>query len=571
MNAILKEDPPELRGSTPGISPGLVRLVYRCLEKRAGDRFRSAHDLALALETVSSERPGAEDGASHAALVVHLATRHKKLSLATVAAIVLAGGFYEFYRALAPAPATPVTDVIDSLAVLPFENVGGHPDSEYLSDGVAESLIDELSRRPDLKVMARSTSFRFRGKDVDPRQVGRDLDVGAVLTGRVSARGDSLLIGAELVDVARGTRIWGEQYKTPLKDIVALEQDIAGEISRGLRLKLHPRDKTLPSGRHTEDGEAYRLYLLSRYEMNNLRTPERIKKALEYAQQAVESDATYAPAYAMVAQAYLMLGGHEFLSNKEAMSRARTAALKALEIDETVPEAHMALGWVRAVFDWDWAGADRAFRRAIELNPNSPDAHFGYSGYLAPMGRFQEGMAHAQRALELDPLTPQRRRRIGQMHYFSRQYDRALGTFRAALEFDPELGGAHFWLGWIYREKGMFEEAIAEFRKALGDEPRQPPTVGHLGNAYARAGRVREARECLRELKQRSKVDTVGTYEVAFIHAGLGEKDEAFEWLEKAYADRDQGMLYLKVDPTLDPLRSEPRFHDLLRRMNFPS
>jgi tetratricopeptide (TPR) repeat protein len=305
--------------------------------------------------------------------------------------------------------------------------------------------------------------------------------------------------------------------------------------------------------------------------MNNLRTPERIKKALEYAQQAVESDATYAPAYAMVAQAYLMLGGHEFLSNKEAMSRARTAALKALEIDETVPEAHMALGWVRAVFDWDWAGADRAFRRAIELNPNSPDAHFGYSGYLAPMGRFQEGMAHAQRALELDPLTPQRRRRIGQMHYFSRQYDRALGTFRAALEFDPELGGAHFWLGWIYREKGMFEEAIAEFRKALGDEPRQPPTVGHLGNAYARTGRVREARECLRELKQRSKVDTVGTYEVAFIHAGLGEKDEAFEWLEKAYADRDQGMLYLKVDPTLDPLRSEPRFHDLLRRMNFPS
>jgi eukaryotic-like serine/threonine-protein kinase len=204
MNAILKEDPPELRGSTPGISPGLVRLVYRCLEKRAGDRFRSAHDLALALETVSSERPGAEDGASHAALVVRLATRHKKLSLATVAAIVLAGGFYGFYRALAPAPATPVTDVIDSLAVLPFENVGGHPDSEYLSDGVAESLIDELSRRPDLKVMARSTSFRFRGKDVDPRQVGRDLDVGAVLTGRVSARGDTLLIGAELVDVARG-------------------------------------------------------------------------------------------------------------------------------------------------------------------------------------------------------------------------------------------------------------------------------------------------------------------------------------------------------------------------------
>jgi TolB-like protein/Tfp pilus assembly protein PilF len=581
MNAILKEDPPELRASTPGISPGLERLVHRCLEKRASDRFRSAHDLALALETVSSERPGEEHGASHAALVV---TRYKKLSLAAVAGIVLAGGFYGFYRTLAPARATPVTDVIDSLAVLPFENVGGDPESDYLSDGVAESLITELSRRSDLKVMARSTSFRFRGKDVDPRQVGRDLAVGAVLTGRVSVRGDTLLIGAELVDVARGTRLWGEQYKTPLRDIVALEQDIAGEISRGLRLKPQPRDETLrrelpflplplgiPTRRPTEDSEAYRLTLLSRYEINNAGTPERTKKALEYAQQAVERDPTYAPAYEALARAYLQMGGREFLPNREAMSRARTAAMKALEIDESLPEAHMALGWVRARFDWDWAGADRSYRRAIELNPNSPDAHFGYSLYLGPMGRFQEGIAHAKRAVELDPLTPQRRRRIGQLYFFSREYDQALGAFREALEFDPNLGGFHFYLGWIYREKGMYEEAVAEFRKELGDGPRGPLVVGHLGNAYARAGREREARECLRELKQRSKVDTVGTYEVAFIHAGLGEKDEAFDWLEKAYAERDQGMLYLKVDPALDPLRSDRRFEDFLRRMNFPS
>jgi pentatricopeptide repeat protein len=264
------------------------------------------------------------------------------------------------------------------------------------------------------------------------------------------------------------------------------------------------------------------------------------------------------------------MGGREFLPNRVAMSRARTAAMNALEIDELLPEAHTALGFVRWRFDWDWAGADRAFRRAIELNPNSPDVHFGYVAYLTPMGRFQEGMAHAKRAIELDPLTPQWRRRIGQVYIFSRQYDEALDAFREALEFDPDRAGVHYWFGWIYREKGMYEEAIAEFRKALGDGPPPPPVVGHLGNAYARAGRVREARECLRELKQRSKVDTVGTYAVAFIHAGLGEKEQAFEWLEKAYAERDQGMLYLKVDPTLDPLRSDPRFQDLLRRMRFP-
>ena len=244
--------------------------------------------------------------------------------------------------------------------------------------------------------------------------------------------------------------------------------------------------------------------------------------------------------------------------------------MTALEIDESLPEAHIALAQIESRLDWDWAGAERRFKRALELNPNSADAHDWYSFYLAQMGRFEESMAHAKRAVELDPLTLGHRHDIATVYFFARQFDQALRVEREALEFDPSTR-LHLLFGWIYREKGMYEEAIVEFREILKQEPGSAYALGHLGNAYARAGRVREARECLRKLKQQSNADKVGTYEVAFIHAGLGEKDQAFEWLEKAYEEHDQGLSFLKVDPTLDPLRSDPRFQDLLRRMNFPS
>jgi serine/threonine-protein kinase len=569
MNAILKEDPPELSEPGGAISPGLARIVYRCLEKRAGNRFHSAHDLALALEAASSGLSGPsaeEDSGSDAALVVKLARRHRKALLATLAAVVLVAG--GVYWGLVRSPSPPAGDVIDSVAVLPFENVGGDPDSEYLSDGVAESLINKLSQLPNLKVLARSTTFRFGGSDVDPRQVGRDLEVGAVVSGRVSQRGDTLVISAELLDVAQGMQLWGERYNTGMGDIFAVEEDIAGEISRGLRVSLAPESETPLARRHSENPEAYRLYLLARYEL----TEGRGKKALGYAQQAIEKDPTYAPAHAALSQAYHSLGDSGQLSNREAHSRARTPAMKALEIDESLPEAHRALAWVQLYLDWDWAGAARGFQRALELNPNSADAHSGYATYLVLMGRVQEGVAHAKRAVELDPLTPTRLHKIGFAYFFGRQYDRALQTYREAQEFDPDLD-FHFRFGLIYREKGRYEEAIAEFLgPAEGEVDRaHPHTLGHLGNTYARAGRVREARECLRELKERLEEDIVGVYEVALIYAGLGEEDQAFEWLERAYEERNQGLIWMLVEPPLDPLRSNPRFEDLLRRMNFPS
>ena len=550
--------------------------MRRCLEKRPGDRFHSAHDLALALEAVSSGVSGPlleADGGGGAAQAFGWAKRHKTRLLVALAAMVLVAG--SLYWGLVRPPAPPVVGVIDSMAVLPFENVGGDPDREYLSDGVADALLNALSRLPDLKVIARSTSFRFRGKEVDPRQVGRNLKVGAVLTGRVSQRGDTLVIGAELVDVAQGTQLWGERYNTRMADISTLQQDIARDIRENWRRKVAPRDETIRTNRQPENGEAYRLYLLSRYHYSIWTTPEGLKRAVEYAQQSIEKDPTYAPAYTALANAYIVLGTIHQLSNRDALSRARTAAMTALQIDESLPEAHFDLAQVQSRLDWDWAGAERGFKRALELDPNSAEAHDKYGGYLGSMRRFEEGMAHRRRAVELDPLAPPRglgkRQGISLGYFVARQFDEALRAEREALEFDSNLGKGSYIFGWVYREKGMYEEAIAEFGKLLKQRPRGAAALAHLGNTYARAGRVREARECIRQLKQRLDVEPVETYAIAIIHAGLGEKDQAFEWLEKAYEVRDQGMGALKVDPTLDPLRSDARFQDLLRRMNFPS
>jgi TolB-like protein/Flp pilus assembly protein TadD len=464
-----------------------------------------------------------------------------------------------------------VVDVIDSVAVLPFENVGGDPDSEYLSDGVAETLINELSRFPDLKVIARSTTFRFKGGHVEPRQVGRDLKVGAVVTGRVSLRGDTLIIGAELIDVAQGTQLWGERYSTRMGDIFAVQEDIAGDISRGLRLKLAPEDETLLARRHTEDSEVYRLYLLSRHELRK-GTPEGSKKAIQYAQQATQKDPTYAPAYVALANSHHLVGNLGLIPYREASSGAKTAVMKALELDETLAEAHSTLARIEFYADWDWARAESGFKRAIELNPNSADAHAGYGFYLVLVGRrSKEGIEHVKRAMALDPLSadPGSAQRYGllvSVYYLDRQYDQALETARGRSEFDARPS-IHGLLAMVYREKGMYEEAIAEARKG----PDSEASLAHLGNTHARAGRVREARACLRALEELVRRDHVGMYGMALIYAGLGGKDQAFDWLERAYDERDKGIVYLMVDPPLDPLRSDPRFKDLLRRMNFPS
>ena len=558
MNAILKEDPKEPpSGAMP---PALARVVRRCLEKRAPDRFHSAHDLAFALETASPSISGYAGFPS--AFVTSLAARRKWVLVATLAAVALAAA--GIYRGVVRSKAT---HVIDSLAVLPFENVGGDPNREYLSDGVAEALINKLSRLPGLMVMAHSTTFRFKGKDADPRQVGRDLGVGAVLTGRVSLRGDTVVVGAELVDVARGTQIWGEQYNTTMAGISTVQQDIAGNVSRGLGLKLAPEEREIVARRQTESVEAYRLYLLTRHELSKA-TQEGAKKALEYARRATREDPAYAPAYVALAEAYLVHAGLGLLPSGQASSGARAAATRAVELDETLAEGHVALGRIAIFGDWDWARGEHELKRAIELNPSSADAHDAFGFYLLVLRRQpKDGIEHVRRAVAIDPLSASHHGLLVLAYCTDRQYDRVITTAREIP--DLERGNVFFSIAVMYRETGRYEEAIAEFRKAPDQEG--DGLLAHLGNTYARAGRVREARECLRALENLVRKDHIGMYGIALVHAGLGEKDQAFEWLERAYAERDKGMLFLLVDQTLDPLRSDPRFQDLVRRMNFPS
>jgi len=470
-------------------------------------------------------------------------------------------------RAIPRAPRSRKT--IDSIAVLPFENASADPNAEYLSDGITESLISSLSHLPKLRVMARSTVFRYKGQVLDAQKVGRDLNARTVLTGRVVQRGDALIIGTELVDVENGWRLWGEQYNRKLADILAIQEEIANEISGKLRLSLTGEEKKRLSKRQTQNAAAYQDYLKGRYYWNK-RTAKAVKKGIEYFQQAIEKDPGYPLAYAGLADSYDILGFYGFAAPRDAFPKAKAAALKALEIDEALPEAHAALAYANFYYDWDWLGAEREFKRSIELNPAYATARMNYSVYLTVMGCHQEGLAEAEKAWELDPLSLIINANIALVLYLARQYDQVIEQCRKTLEMDPNFVVAHLWLGQTYLQKGVFHEAIKEFQTAIELSEGSPFYVAMLGHAYAVAGDVLEAQKLLDQLKKLSVGAYVSSYSIAEVYVGLGDRDKAFEWLQKAYEERSRALVFLRVDPRLDPLRSDPRFQDLLRRVGLP-
>jgi TolB-like protein/Flp pilus assembly protein TadD len=455
---------------------------------------------------------------------------------------------------------------LNSLAVLPLTNVSGNPDSEYLSDGITESIINILSQLPRLRVMARSTVFRYKGREVDPQQVGQALGVRAVLVGRVLQRGESLIVRIELVDVANGWQLWGEQYNRKFADILALQEEIAREISGNLKIKLTGEEKQRLAKRYTEDSEAYRLYLKGRYYWNKY-TKEGLTKAIEYFNQSIELDPGYTLAYTGLADSYYRLS-NAYSPPKETLPKARTAAIKALEIDHTLAEAHASLGLIKMYHDWDWAGAEHHYRRALELDPRSVLAHQRYGNYLAMMGRLEESIAILKRGQELDPLSLLTSSLIGLTLYLSRQYDKSIEQHGRTLDMDPNYLVARVSLGVAYTQKGMYEEAIAEFQKA-GDLEGQAETVAELGYVYAVSGKRSQAQEMLDELKERSEHAFVSPYNVAKVYVGLGEIDLTFEWLDRAFEERSEWLIWLKVDPKLDCIRSDSRFRKLMQRIGF--
>jgi serine/threonine-protein kinase len=552
----------------PASTPAKIRdLLRRCLQKDPQRRLRDLGDARIEIEEAllppaTAEARTKRDTDSGRVAVRSMASvtssnpwwrSRTALWIAVVALLVLLAAAGLIYR-----PAEH-GETIDSIAVLPFVNVSGDQNTEYLSDGITESLINNLSQLPNLKIKSRDSVFHYKGKETDPEEVARQLGVRAIFKGRLTQRGDTLAISAELIDARNDDHLWGQQYNRKLADIFALQDEIAREITNTLRLRLTAQDEKRLAKRYTENVEAYQDYLEGRYQWDK-KTEEGFKKGVEYFQQAIAKDPTYALAYAGLADCYTGLAGFGFVPAKEGYPKALEEALKALEIDDKLAEAHASLAFIKSNYDWDWSGAEQEFKRAIELNPGSATAHHFYGLALAYMGgRFEEAIDESKRAVELDPLSLIINADLGHVFYEARKYELAIEQERKTLEMDPNFNPAHHWLGLAYLQKSMDKEGIAEFEKEFP----------FLGYAYAVAGRRAEAQQVLDKLNELSKQKYVPAVSMARIYVGLGEKDKAFEWLEKAYLDGSiGGGTGIAVDPIFDPLRSDPRFMDILRRMN---
>jgi TolB-like protein/Tfp pilus assembly protein PilF len=464
-------------------------------------------------------------------------------------------------------PKRPEGRRIPSLAVLPFENAAAEAETEYISDGITETLIHSLAQLAGLRVMARSTVFRFKGRTVDPQSIGRELNVSAVLTGRILQRGDTLLVTVELVDVANGWQLWGKQYNRQTQDILSVQSEIAQEISERLRLSVTGQERKRLTKRHTQDTEAYHLYLKGRYCWNR-RTTEDIQRGIEFFKRAIERDPSFALAYAGMADSYYLLSGtgSAGLPPEEAIPRAEAAALRALQIDDTLAEAHSSVASLRQN-KFDWEGAEREYKRALELNPSYATGHHWYAFYLVALGRVDEAIKEARRALQLDPLSIGINKDLALIFFYARQPDLAIEQYEKTIELDPTFALAHQGLGRAYLQKGMHEEAIQHIRRAqlLSDTV---ATSSALAHAYAVTGNADEARTILERLLERSTRTYVPPTSIAVVYVGLGENDQAFKWLDKAHAVRDEGLLMVKIHPLFEGLHPDPRFQELLRRMN---
>jgi len=568
FQAILDRMPVSPLRLNPELPWKLEELISKALEKDRKLRYQSAAELRTDLQRLKRDTDSARVSSLGVAPALPQARPWWSRSAGLlVGALALAGlvallAWLAFFRGRGEA--------INSLAVLPFVNASADPNAEYLSDGITESIINNLSQLPNLRVMARSTVFRYKGKDADPQKVGQDLHVRAVLTGRLLERGDTLIVQAELVDASQGSQLWGGQYSHKLADIFALQEELSKDISEKLRLRLTGEDRRRLVKRYTENTEAYQLYLKGRYYWNK-RTEEGFKKGLEYFQQAIEKDPNYALAYAGLADSYALAGAPVSpMSPSERMAKAKAAALKALEIDDTIAPAHASLAYIKHRFDWDWSGAEKEFKRAIELNPNYATAHQWYAFFLATMGRMDEAIAEAKLAQQIDPLSLVMNSALGRIYHFARQYDRALDQFRKTIDMDPNFPAAHSDLAQTYVAKRMYAEAIAEYQKGLAISGPNVLYLSELGWAQARAGNSPEAMKILNQLEEVSRHSYVAPFNFAFIYIGLGDKDHAFAWLEKDYEQRDNPMAFLNAEPLFDPLRSDPRFQDLVRRVGLP-
>ncbi len=458
---------------------------------------------------------------------------------------------------------------IRSIAVMPFSNMGNDPEMQYLCDGMTESIINSLAQLSEVRVMARSTVFCYKARETDPRAVGRDLNVQAVLVGRIVLRGDVLTLGTELVDVRNRWLLWGEHYQRKLSDVLEVQEEIAEVISEKLRLRLTGEEKKRVSKRYTTSGEAYQDYLKGRYHCNKM-TREDLAKGIGFFEAAIRKDPNYALAYVGLADAYGLFGFFGAHPPRTVIPRARELAAIALNLDENLAEAHATLGGILKAYDWNWQAAEEEYKRAMELNPNYATAHRLYAGFLAALGRSEEAMKAFHRAQELDPLSVVINMEGAWNLYMAREFEQSVEQSAKTLEIEPHFAPAHFTLGLAYEQMGEYKDAIQALEKTRDGSQGNPATLAGLGHAFAVAGQPGAALKILKELKEISKRTYVSPYALAIVYAGLCDHDRGFESLERAFRERDVWLVWLKREPRFDCLRSDTRFEDLLRRIGFP-
>jgi len=562
IEAILTRSPTPARSLNPHLPPVLEEIINKALNKDIDQRYQSAADMRADLQRLERgaalnwRNAGTEPGSGPGSTIPH-----SQLPVAPAP---------QDSPTQARAPRTErVPKVINSLAVLPFENATRDPENEYLSDGIALSLINVMATVPKLRVMAQSTVFRYKGSGIDPQAVGRELNVRAVLTGRIMQSGESLRIGAELVDVATGSQLWGTQYHRKAGDIFSIQDEISSEISEKLRLKLTRDEKKRLSKRPTADAEAYRLYLKGRHHWDRW-TEDGFYKAIEYFQLAVEKDPSYALAYCGVADSYVLLGWNGYLPPKQAFPKAKMAAMRALGLDPDLGEAHTPLAAVLWLHEWQWNQAQAEFQKSLALNPSYPTANHWFAEYVMTMGRQTEAIEKMKASQELDPLSLIISVAIGWANYMARRYDDAIEQLRRTVELEPHYPVTYWILGVLLRKMGQLELAIAEGEKGVKLSGGSPLMTAALAQTLATAGERAKAIQILGDLTNLAKQKYVSPYFFAGIHIGLGEQDRAMEFLEQSYNELSHWLIYLHIDPSMDPLRSDPHFQDLLGRIGLP-
>ncbi|PYS99694.1 MAG: hypothetical protein DMF63_10235 [Acidobacteria bacterium] len=475
--------------------------------------------------------------------------------------VLIAGGFfgYRYY-------ASTNAGEIRSIAVLPFQNRNSDADTEYLSDGLAESLIYRLSQIPDLKVSPRSSVFRYKGQDADAEKVGSELGVDAVMSGRLIQRGENLTISVDLVDVRNKRTLWGEQFERKISDLLTTQREIASAITEKLQLKLSGGETKGITKQYTNDNEAYQLYLKGRYYWNR-RTAESLKKSIELLTAATEKDPNFALAYAGLADAYVVASTYTGERAIETMPKAKLYAMKSIELDPTLAEPHAALGLATWFNDWDKPGAEKEFQRAIELNPNYPTAHHWYSRHLRSLGRSDEGFKEIQKAVELDPMSLIFINNIAETYIDQGNLDAAYKECQRIIELDPNFWAVYQTLVWVRVKQGKYDDALVAAQKGVELSNRSNSSLTELGYVYGKLGRTNDAQAIIKELEERYATKTADGTDIAEVYAGLGDKDRAFEWLEKAFGYHSFELATLRISPLLDPLHSDPRWKDLAHRI----